>query len=118
MASQGKTKLLTKVFIVGFIVAVLSFLFHPDVGQLSLMLNGVPVAEPLIRLAAIPSFLIIMLMTGILMVMLFLGVGVFIFVMALVLVGLCVAILAPFFWPILLIIFIMIALMSFNHNDT
>ena len=69
------SKLVIKVFAVGVVIAILSYLFHPEVGQFSLMLNGSPVAEPLVRFAAIPTFLVIMLVTGILMVLLFLVSG-------------------------------------------
>ena len=101
----------------GVVIAILSYLFHPEVGQFSLMLNGSPVAEPLVRFAAIPTFLVIMLVTGILMVLLFFGVGVFIFLIALFMAVLGIGFLVPFFWPILLIIFLIIMLTSFNHND-
>jgi hypothetical protein len=110
-------KLVIKVFVVGVVIAILSYLFHPEVGQFSLMLNGSPVAEPLVRFAAIPTFLVIMLVTGILMVLLFFGVGVFIFLIALFMAVLGIGFLVPFFWPILLIIFLIIMLTSFNHND-
>ena len=110
-------KLLIKVFAVGMVIAILSYLFHPEVGQFSLMLNGSPVAEPLVRFAAIPSFLVIMLVTGVLMVLLFMGVGVFIFLIAIFMALLGIGFLVPFFWPILLIIFLIIMLTSFNHNN-
>ena len=108
----SKHKLLTKVLIVGLVIAILSYLFHPDVGQFSIMLNGEPVADPLVRFAAMPTFLLIMLITGILMVLLFLGVGLFIFMVAMIIALFGIAIAVPFFWPILLIIFLIIALMS------
>ncbi|MDD1623562.1 MAG: hypothetical protein LUQ56_03070 [Methylococcaceae bacterium] len=103
---------MTKVLIVGLVIAILSYLFHPDVGQFSIMMNGEPVADPLVRFAAIPTFLVIMLITGVLMVLLFLGVGVFIFMAATFIALLGIAVAVPFFWPILLIIFLIIALMS------
>lgn len=116
MEHQRNNKLMTKVLIVGLVIAILSYLFHPDVGQFSLMMNGEPVADPLVRFAAVPAFLVIMLITGVLMVLLFLGVGAFIFMAAIAmsLVGIAVAV--PFFWPILLIIFLIIALMSVSHK--
>ena len=117
MEPQRNSKLMIKVLIVGLVIAILSYLFHPEVGQFSLMLNGSPVAEPLVRFAAIPTFLVIMLVTGILMVLLFFGVGVFIFLIALFIAVLGIGFLVPFFWPILLIIFLIIMLTSFNHND-
>jgi len=112
MEPQRNNKLMTKVLIVGLVIAILSYLFHPDVGQFSIMMNGQPVADPLVRFAAIPTFLVIMLITGVLMVLLFLGVGVFIFMAATFIALLGIAVAVPFFWPILLIIFLIIALMS------
>ena len=116
MEHQHNTKLMTKVLIVGLLIAILSYLFHPDVGQFSIMMNGEPVADPLVRFAAIPTFLVIMLITGVLMVLLFLGAGVFMFMAAMFIALLGIAVAVPFFWPILLIIFLIIALMSFSHN--
>ncbi|PKM10466.1 MAG: hypothetical protein CVV13_12925 [Gammaproteobacteria bacterium HGW-Gammaproteobacteria-3] len=110
MEHRRNNKLMLKVLMVGLVIAILSYLFHPDVGQFSIMINGEPVADPLVHFAAIPAFLVIMLMTGVLMLLLFLGVGVFIFMTATFIALLGIAIAAPFFWPILLIIFLIIAL--------
>ena len=112
MEPQRNNKLMTKVLIVGLVIAILSYLFHPDVGQFSIMINGEPVADPLVRFAAIPAFLVIMLITGVLMGLLFLGVGAFIFMAATFIALLGIAVVVPFFWPILLIIFVIIVLMS------
>jgi hypothetical protein len=114
MEHQNNHTLITKVLIVGLVIAILSYLFHPDVGQFSLMMNGKPVADPLVRFAAIPTFLVVMLITGVLMVLLFLGVGVFLFMAATFIALMGIAIAVPFFWPILLIIFLIIALTSFK----
>jgi hypothetical protein len=116
MENQRKNKLMTKVFVIGLVVAILSYLFHPEVGQFSITMNGEPVADPLVHFAAIPSFLVIMLITVVLMVMLFVGVGVFLFIAALFIAFSALAVAEPFFWPILLIIFLIIVLMSFSHN--
>jgi hypothetical protein len=116
MQHQRNTKLITKVLFVGLVIAILSYLFHPDVGRFSIMMNGEPVADPLVRFAAIPAFLGIIFITGVLMVLLFLGVGVFIFMAALFMAFVVIAFAEPFFWPILLIIFLIIALTSFSHN--
>ena len=117
MEHQRNNKLMVKVLIVGLVIAILSYLFHPDVGQFSIMINGQPVADPLVRFTAIPAFLVIMLITGVLMLLLFLGVGVFMFMAATFIALLAIAFAVPFFWPILLIIFLIIALMSFGHNQ-
>jgi hypothetical protein len=111
MEYQGKHKLIKKVLIVGVVIAILSYLFHPDVGQFSIMMNGEPVADPLVRFAAIPAFLMILLITGVLMVLLLFGAGVFIFMAATFIAMLGIAVAVPFFWPILLIIILIIALM-------
>ena len=112
MKPQPNHNLITKVLVVGLVIGILSYLFHPDVGQFSIMMNGEPVASPLVRFAALPTFLVIMLITGILMTLLFLGMGVFLFMVAAFVALLGIAIIVPFFWPILLIIFLIIALMS------
>jgi hypothetical protein len=117
MEHQRNNKLMIKVLLLGLAIAILSYLFHPDVGQFSIMINGEPVADPLVRFAAIPAFLVIMLITGLLMLLLFFGVGVFMFIAATIVALLAIAIAVPFFWPILLIIFLIIALTSFSHNN-
>jgi hypothetical protein len=117
MEHPGKTKLMTKVLVVGLVIAIFSYLFHPDVGQFSIMMNGAPVADPLVRFSAIPTFLVIMLITGVLIVLVFLGVGVFIFMIATFIALLAIAIAVPFFWPILLVIFLIIALTSLSQKD-
>ena len=117
MEHQRKNKLMTKVLMVGLTIAILSYLFHPDVGQFSIMMNGQPVAEPLVRFAAIPTFLVVIFITVVLMVLLFVGVGVFLFMAAIFLAFAGIAAVEPFFWPILLIIFLIIALTSFGRDD-
>lgn len=112
MKAQGNHTLISKVLIVGLIIAIGSFLFHPEVGQFSLMWNGAPVATPWLNFAALPTVLFIMLITGLLMVLLFLGVGVFLFMGAVFLALLGLFILVPFFWPILLIMFLLMTVLS------
>ncbi|MDD2659832.1 MAG: hypothetical protein PHY54_09175 [Methylococcales bacterium] len=116
MERQRNNRLIIKVLIAGLLIAILSYLFHPDVGEFNIMMNGEPVADPLVRLAAIPAFLVIMLITGALMALLFLGVGMFLFMAAAFIALIGIGIAVPFFWPILLIIFLIIALMSFSHS--
>jgi len=117
MRRTHNKKLIIKVLIVGAIIAVLSYLFHPGVGQLSVMLNGEPVAEPLVRFAAVPTFLLVMIITGVLIVLLFLGVGVFMFLGAMFVALIGVFIMAPYFWPILVVMVLMIALMTMGNED-
>jgi hypothetical protein len=116
MPQKPNKKLIAKVLIAGAIIAILSYLFHPDAGQLSVTLNGEPVAEPLLRFAAVPTFLLIMIITGVLMVLLFLGVGVFMFLFVLFVALIGIFIMAPYFWPVLVIILLMITLMTVGNN--
>lgn len=115
MSVHKSSNFILKILVLGGLVAALIYLFHPGVGQLSLIINGEPVANPLIRFAAIPTMLIAMLFVGVLMMLAFLGVGMFIFMGALVFVMLGVMVIAPYFWPVLVIIFLIILLMSFGN---
>lgn len=117
MQQTHNKKLIIKVLIVGVIIAILSYLFHPGVGQLSVTLNGEPVAEPLVRFAAVPTFLLIMITTGVLMVLLFLGVGVFMFLAAMFAALIGIFIMAPYFWPVLVVVVLMIALMTMGNGS-
>ncbi|MDD5461190.1 MAG: hypothetical protein PHG00_06105 [Methylococcales bacterium] len=105
-----------KILAVGGLIAALVYFFHPGTGQFSLVINGQPVAEPLVRFAAIPALLIVMFFTAVLMLLAFFGVGLFIFLAALAFFGWGVFIVAPYFWPVLAIIFLIILLMSFGDN--
>jgi len=117
MHQKHNKKLIIKVLIVSAIIAILSYLYHPGVGQLSVMLNGEPVAEPLVRFAAVPTFLLVMMITGVLMVLLFLGVGVFMFLCAMFVALLGVYIMAPYFWPVLVVVVLMVALMTVGNGN-
>ena len=109
--------LIPKVLMVGAVIAILSYLFYPGVGQLSLMLNSEPVAEPLVRFAAVQTFLLIMVITGVLMVLLFLGVGVFVFLFAMIIALAVISIMAPYFWPLLVIVLLVIMLMALGNGN-
>ncbi len=117
MQQKRNKALIAKVLIVGAVIAIVSYLFHPGVGQLSVMLNGEPVAEPLVRFAAVPTFLLIMVVTGVLMVLLFLGIGVFMFLFAMFVACLGVFIMAPYFWPVLVIILLITMLMTVGNGN-
>jgi hypothetical protein len=57
-----------------------------------------------------------MIITGVLMMLLFLGVGVFalLFVMLIALMG--IFIMVPYFWPVLVIVLLMITLMTVGNG--
>lgn len=111
-----KSGLILKIVLVGLLLALLAYVFHPDVGHLSLTINGEPVADPLTRVAAVPAILVILLLTGILSGLVILGVG------SLLLVGLAllgaagIAIAVPYFWPVLTMIVLAIALATLGDR--
>jgi energy-converting hydrogenase Eha subunit A len=116
MESKRNKRLVIRVFIIGLAIAMLSYLFHPEIGQLSVMVNGEPIADPMVRFAAVPTFLIIMGLAVILTVLLFFGIGLFMFLGAGFIALMACVLMAPYIWPVLLIIFLIIALMSFTHD--
>lgn len=117
MQRKRNKKLIIKILIIGAVIAILSYLFHPGVGQFSVMLNGEPVAEPLVRFAAVPTFILILIVTGVLTVLLFLGVGVFVFLFAMLIALIGVFVMAPYFWPVLVIMLLMMALMAVGNGS-
>lgn len=118
MQQKRNKKLIVKVLIIGAIIAILSYLFHPSVGQFSVMFNGEPVAEPLVRFAAAPTFLLVIIFTGILILLLFLGVGVFMFLLAMFVVLIGLFIMAPYFWPVLIIVLLIAMLMAAGNGNS
>ncbi len=116
MAQQRNTTLILKTLLIGVVVTSLIYFFHPGVGQFSLVINGEPVAEPLVRFAAIPTLLIALFLTGVLMFFAFLGVSMFMFFAVLGGIMLTTLMLAPYFWPLLLIIFLIILLMAYKDH--
>jgi hypothetical protein len=117
MQQKHNQKLIVTALIVGAFIAILSYFFLPGVGQLSLMVNGEPVTEPLARFAAGPTFLLIMIIISALMVLLFLGVGLFMFLLVLLTAVMGIFILAPYFWPVLIIVLLMITLIMVGSGN-
>jgi hypothetical protein len=108
--------LVIKLLAIGLLIAGLSYYLHPGLGQFSLTINGQPVADPLARLAAIPTLLLAMLFTGLLVLLAFLGVGMMLFLGVLLFAVLGIFIIAPYLWPVLVIIFLVILLMSLGRD--
>jgi len=110
--------LVTKILLVGGLIAGLIYLFHPEAGQFSVVINGEPLSDPLVRFAVIPTMLAVLFFTGILIVLTFFGVGLFVFLGALLFMMLGVFLVAPYAWPVLVIIFLTIALISFDNTKS
>jgi len=115
MAQQHKTHLILKTLLIGGLVATLIYLFHPDVGAFSLIINNEPIADPLVHFAAIPTLLIALLLMSVLMLLAFLGVGLFIFIAVLGFSMFGMFLIAPYVWPVLVIIFLIILFMSWTE---
>jgi len=116
MAQQHNTHLILKILLIGGLVTTLIYLFHPGVGEFSLIINNEPVAEPLACFAAIPTLLIALLLMSVLMLLAFFGVGLFIFIAVLGFSMLGMFLVAPYFWPLLVVIFLIILLMSWTET--
>lgn len=109
--------LVLKTLFIGGLLAVFAYLFHPAAGNFSVMINGEPVAEPLVRFAAVPTFFILLFFTLVLMVIAFLGVGFFLFFIFLLFGVAGIVVIAPYFWPILAIVFLTLLLASIGGNN-
>ncbi len=116
MKQNTDTYLVIKVLLVGIIIAALVYLFHPDTGQFSLIINGEPVSDPFIQLAALPSLFVVLFFSVIIALVAFFGVGLYIFLFLLLFVFLGIFILAPYTWPVLVIIFATIFVVSLGSN--
>ena len=114
--SSKRNHLFLKTVILGTLIAALVYLFHPGVGQFSLLINGQPVAEPLFRLAAIPALLLVMAFIGVLAALAMLGVGMMIFMGTVGFALLSLLIVAPYFWPVLLIFCLIILIMASGNG--
>ena len=117
MPEPRNKHLILKIFVIGGLIATLVYFFHPGVGQFSLSINGDPVAAPLLDFAALPVLLTVMFFTGILILLAFLGVGMLLFWAALGFTLLGVFIIAPYIWPLLAVIFLVIIIMTLDKNS-
>lgn len=116
MSEHQNFYLILKIIFIGGLIAALVYYFHPGVGTFNLIINGEPVADPLIRLAAFPTFLFTLFFAAILIFVAFLSIGLFTFFLVLVLLMLGVVLIAPYFWPVIAMIFVLILLMSVGNK--
>jgi len=112
-----KSGLILKIVLLGLLLALLAYVFHPDGGHVSLTINGEPVTDPLARIAAVPAFLAILLLTGLLAGLVILGMGTFLLI-GLVLLGAAgIALAVPTFWPVLVIVILAVSLASLGGRE-
>lgn len=114
---RKNTGLVLKIVLLGLLLALLAYVFHPDGGHVSLTINGEPVTDPLARIAAVPAFIAILLLTGLLAGLVILGMGTFLLI-GLVLLGAAgIALAVPTFWPVLVIVILAVSLASLGGRE-
>jgi len=112
-----RSGLILKIVLLGLLLALLVYVFHPDGGHVSLTINGEPVTDPLARIAAVPAFLAILLLTGLLAGLVILGMSTFLLI-GLVLLGAAgIALAVPTFWPVLVIVILAVSLASLGGRE-
>jgi hypothetical protein len=109
---RNKTGLVLKIVLLGVLLAVLAYVFHPAVGHLTLTINGEPVADPLARIAALPALLAVLLLTGVLAGLVVVGVGSLLLISLALLGAAGIAIAVPYFWPVLVVVILAVGLAS------
>lgn len=115
MKNKRDPRPIVTVLAVGFLIAALSYLFHPEIGRLSVTINGEPISDPFFRFAAVPTFFIVSGLALALTLLLFMGVGGVIFFAAIFLAMAACLLVVPYLWPFLAVIFLMVALMSMTR---
>jgi hypothetical protein len=108
---------IAKVVFIGILISVLIYVFHPGGGQMSLVINGEPVAEPLAPFAAFTIVLLVLGATAVLALLMFFGAGLLIFMGSLLFALFGIVFIAPYFWPVLVIIVLVIGLMSIGNSQ-
>jgi hypothetical protein len=111
---RKKSGLVLKIVLLGLLIALLAYVFHPDGGHVSLAINGEPVTDPLARLAVIPAFLAILILTGLLAGLVILGAGTFLLIGFVLLGTAGIALAVPTFWPVLIIVILAASLASLD----
>ena len=114
---RKKSGLILKIVLLGLLLALLAYVSHPGVGHLRLTINGEPVAAPLARIAAVPAFLAILLLTGILATLVILGTGTFLLIGFVLLGAAGIALAVPYFWPVLVIVILAVSLASLGGRE-
>jgi len=92
---------IAKIVFIGVLIAILIYLFHPGVGHISLIINGEPMAEPLVPFAALTTVLLVLGITAVLGLLMFFEFGLLIFIGALFFAFFGIVLVAPYFWPVL-----------------
>ena len=114
---EKKSGLILKIVLLGLLLALLAYVFHPDGGHVSLTINGEPVTDPLARIAAVPAFLAVLLLTGLLAGLVILGTGTFLLIGFVLLGAAGIALAVPTFWPVLVIVILAVGLASVGGGE-
>jgi len=115
---NGNAALVIKILIAGLLVVGLIYFIYPVDGQFTMMINGEPVVDPIAQFATLPVFLAVIVFTGVFFVLAFLGAGLFVFLAAFLFILFGVFMIAPYVWPLLLVIFIIVSMMLLNEKTS
>ncbi len=110
--AKNDNLIVVKVMAIGLIIAALSYLFHPEIGQFNFSIRGLPLTEAASKFAALPTFFVILALAAVMTLLISLQIGFFILLGSSLLVFIVLAVLAPYLWPVLAIIFLVVAIMS------
>jgi len=117
MKHNWNSSFIVKVVLLGLFVGLLLYLLHPAQGQFMMVINGEPVSDSVAQFAALPTLLAALFFTAVLSVLAFFGVGLFIFMVALLFMLLAIFMIAPYAWPLLLVVFIIILIVLFGRKN-
>lgn len=116
---DNKTALLAiKILLVALLVAALIYFLYPMNGHFTMMVNGKPIVDPLAQFMTFPVLLAVGVFTGLLFILAFLGAGLFVFLAAFLLMLFGVFVMAPYVWPLLLLVFIIVLMMLFGEKTS
>lgn len=124
MPQTQKSSVILNILIISGLIATLLYLFHPGVDQFEVIINGEPVADSLIRFVALPTILISLIFSVLLIMLVFIGMGMFAFIGMgmLVFIGaigfamLGMFFLAPYFGSVLFIILFVMLVISLSNS--
>lgn len=97
MLSNTNNYFFFKIMTLGALTAALVYYFHPGIGSFELKINGAPVADPLIRMATLPTLFFAALFISFFLLVAFLGTSLIIFIMAFILLMMGIILVAPYF---------------------
>lgn len=101
--AKNTSMLSSKVILLGVLLIILLYLFHPVTGNMHMTINGEQVTGPLAELAAFPMSLGILVFSGLLAALIFLGAGTLFLVMMAIIGFTALFVFMPFLAPFIIV---------------